>query len=99
MSVLVLLGNVKETTKTHFRTVGPALAVCLEPVAHRLNVVSLSLLYSHYFCRCSGLTKLVSLHFSRGRSTRYPDKLRNFSVTHSRCCKEFHVNNLFPRTA
>ena len=51
MSVLVLLGNVRETTKVHLRTVGPALAACIEPVTHRLNVVSLSILYSHYFCR------------------------------------------------
>ena len=31
------------------RTVGPSLAISLEPLAHRLNVASLSLFYSDYF--------------------------------------------------
>ena len=35
------------------RTVGPSLAASLEPLAHRRNVASLSLLYRYYFGRCS----------------------------------------------
>ena len=35
------------------RTVGPSLAACLEPLAHRRNVASLSLFYRYYFSRCS----------------------------------------------
>ena len=54
------------------RTVGPSLAAFLEPLAHRRNVTSLSLVYMYYFGRCSSeLAQLVPLRFSRGRSTRY----------------------------
>ena len=35
------------------RTVGPSFAASLEPLAHRRNVASLSLLYRYYFARCS----------------------------------------------
>ena len=35
------------------RTVGPSLAVSLEPLAHRRNVANLSLFYRYYFGRCS----------------------------------------------
>ena len=64
------------------RTVGPSLATCIEPLAHRRNVASLSLFYRYYFGRCpSELTQLVLLPFSRGRSTRYSDRLHDFSVT------------------
>ena len=33
------------------RTVGPSLAVSLEPLAHRQNIASLSLFYKYYFGR------------------------------------------------
>ena len=47
------------------RVVGPSLAASLEPLAHRRNVVSLSLFYRHYFGRCSSeLAQLVPLPFS-----------------------------------
>ena len=82
------------------RTVGPSLAACLEPLAHRQNMGSLSLFYRYYFGRCSSeLTQLVPLPFSRGRSTRYSDRLHDFSVTIPRCYKDFYVNGFFPRTA
>ena len=55
------------------RTVGPSLAASPEPLAHRQNVASLSLFYRYYFGRCS--SELVSLPYSRGRSTRYSDRL------------------------
>ena len=68
------------------RTVGPSLAASLEPLAHRRNVASLSLFYRYYFGRCSSeLAELVPLPYSRGRSTRYSDRLRDFSVTIPRC--------------
>ena len=58
------------------RTIGPSLAASLEPLAHRRNVASLSLLYRYYFGRCSSeLAQLVPLPYSRGRSTRYSDRL------------------------
>ena len=72
----------------------------LEPLAHRLNVASLSLLYRYYFGRCSSeLAQLVPLPFSRGRSTRYSDRLHDFFVTIPRCYKDVYVNSFFPRTA
>ena len=82
------------------RTVGPSLAASLEPLAHCRNVASLSLFYRYYFGRCSSeLDQLVPLPFSRGRSTRYSDKLYEFSVTILRCCKDDYVNSFFCRIA
>ena len=76
------------------RTVG------LEPLAHCQNVASWSLLYRHYFNRCSSeLAHLVSLPYSRGRSTSYSDRLRDFCVTIPRCYKDVYVNSFFPYTA
>ena len=76
------------------RTVG------LEPLAHCQNVASWSLLYRHYFKRCSSeLAHLVSLPYSRGRSTSYSDRLRDFCVTIPRCYKDVYVNSFFPYTA
>ena len=34
-----------------------------------------------------------------GRSTRYSDRLHDFSVTIPRCNKDVYVNSFFPRTA
>ena len=71
------------------RTVDRLLAVTLEPLAHRQNVASLSLFYRYYFGRCSSeLTQLVPLPYSRGRCTRYSDRLHYFSVTNPRCYKD-----------
>ena len=82
------------------RIVGPSLADSLEPLAHRRNVASLSLFYRYYFGRCSSEpAQLVPLSFSRGRSTRYSDRLQDFSVTIPRCYKDVYVNSFFPRTA
>ena len=64
------------------KTVGPSLAASLEPLAYHRNVASLSLFYRYYFGRCSSeLAQLVPLPFSLGRSTRYSDRLHDFSVT------------------
>ena len=82
------------------RAVGPSLAACLEPLAHLRNVASLSLFYSYYSGRClSELAELVPLPYSRGRSTRYSDRLHDFSVINPRCYKDVYVNSFFPRTA
>ena len=81
-------------------TVGPSLAAFLEPLAHRRNVASLSLFYRYYFGRCSSeLAQLVPLRYSRGRSTRYSDRLHDFSVTIPRCYKDVYLNSFFPPTA
>ena len=81
------------------RTVGPSLAASLEPFAHHRNVASLSLFYRYCFSRCfSELAQLVLLRFSR-RSTRYSDRLHDFSLTIPRCYKDVYVYSYFPCTA
>ena len=83
-----------------YRIAGPSFADCLEPLAHRRNVASLRIFYSYYFGRCSSeLAQLVPLPFSRGRFTRYSDRLHDFSVTIPRYYKDVYVNSFFPRTA
>ena len=73
------------------RTIGTSLVASLEPLAYCQNVASLSLFYRYYFGRCSSeLTQLVPLPFSLGRSTRYSDRLHNFSVTIPRCYKDVY---------
>ena len=53
-----------------------------------------------YFGRCSSeLAELVPLPYSRGRSTRYSDRLHNFSVTIPRYYKDIYVNSSFSRIA
>ena len=82
------------------RTVGPSLAASFKALAHRRNIASLILFYRYYFGRCSSeLAQLVPLPFSRGRSTRYSDRLHDFSVTIPRCYKDVYVNSFFPLTA
>ena len=82
------------------RTVRSSLAASLDPLAHCRNVASLSLFRRYYFSRCSSeLAQLVPLPSSRGRSSRYSDRLHNFSVTIPRCYKDVYVNSFFPRTA
>ena len=82
------------------RTVDPSLATSLEPMAYRRSVASLSLFYRYCFGRFSSeLAQLVPLHFSGGRSTRYSDRLDDFSVTIPRCFKDVFINSFFPRTA
>ena len=61
---------------------------------------SKSLFYRYYFGRCSSeLAELVPLPYSRGRSTRYSDRLHDFSVTIPRCYKDAYANSFFPPTA
>ena len=82
------------------RTVGLSLATSLEPLAHCRNAASLSIFYRYYFGRWSSeLAQLVPLPYSRGRSTRYSDRLHDFCVAIPRCYKDVYVNSFFPRTA
>ena len=82
------------------KTVGPSFDASIEPLAHCRNVASLSLFYRYYFGRCSSeLAQLVPLSYSRGTSTRYSDRLHDFSVIIPRCYKDVNVNIFFPRTA
>ena len=93
---LELLGKLQ---KQICRIVGPSLAASLQPLAHHQNVASWSLFYRYYFGRCSSELAQVSLPFFRGRSTRYSDKLYDFSVTICRCYKDVYVNSCFLCTA
>ena len=68
--------------------------------------VPLSHFYRYYFGRCSSLVdvhvhlaQLIPLHYSRGRSTGYSDRLHNISVIIPRCYKDVYINSSFPRTA
>ena len=63
------------------KTVSHSFATSLELLPHCRNVGNLSLFYRYYFGKCSSeLAQLVPLPFSRGRSTRYSDRLNDFSV-------------------
>ena len=96
----LLLGIVRQATKWIYWIVGPSLAASLELLDHHRNVVSVRLFYTYYFGRCSSeLAQLVPLPFYRGRSTRYSDRLHDFSVTVPRCYKDLYVNSFFPHTA
>ena len=82
------------------RIVGPSLSASLEPLAHHQNMVSLSLFYMYYFGTCSSeLAQLIPLSFSCGRSTRYSDRLHDFSVTILKCYNDVYVNSFLPRIA
>ena len=60
-----LLEIVRQAKKTNVQDYWSLTCCFLEPLAHRRNVASLSLLYTYYFGRCSsGLDQLVPLPFS-----------------------------------
>ena len=81
------------------RSAGLSLAASPEPLVHHQNVASLSLFCRYYFGKYSSeLAQLILLPYSPRRSTRYSDKLHDFSVTIPRCCKDVYVNSFFPRT-
>ena len=74
------------------RTVGPTLAASLKPLGNCRNVASLILFYRYYFVGCSfDLTKPVPIPCSRRRSTRFSDRLHDFSVSVPRCYKIAYV--------
>ena len=88
-----------ELQKRICRTVGLLHATFLEPLTHLRNNASLSLFCRYYFGRClSELTQPVPPSYSCGRSTRYSDRLYDFSVTFPRCYKDVYVNSFFLRT-
>ena len=81
------------------RAVDPSLAASPEPLTHDQKVASLSLFYRYYFGRCfSELAQMVPLPFSQERSTRYSERLHDFSVTIPRCYRDVYVNSFFPHT-
>ena len=75
------------------RTSGTSLPASPEPLAHRRNVATLSLFCRYYFSRCSSeVAQLVPLPYSWGRSTRYSNRLHDFSVGIPRCYKDVYVS-------
>ena len=86
--------------KQKFRTVCHSLAASLETLTHRRNVAHLNLFHMYYFSRCSSeLAQLVILPSSQGRSTRYFDRLHDFSFNITKCYKDVYVDSFFPCTA
>ena len=83
MSGLVFhLDMLDKLQKRVCKTVGPSRAASLEHFVHCRNVVNLSLFYRYYFGRCSSkLAPLFPLPYSRLRSTRYSNRLHDFSAT------------------
>ena len=68
-----------------------------KPLGHCRNVASF---WRYSFGAFSFELAEVVLHcYSRGRYTRYSDRLHDFSVTIARCYKDIYVNSFFPRTA
>ena len=79
------------------KTVGPSLAVSLELLLYRRNVVSLSLFFRYYFGRyLSELAQMFSLFSSEVYC--YSDRLHDFSVTIPSCYKDVYANSFFTRT-
>ena len=72
----------------------------LETLLHCLNVVTLSLFCRYVFGKCSSeLAELFLLPHLSGRSTRYSNKLHDFSVTILGCFRYVYVSSFFLRTA
>ena len=93
---LELLDNLQ---KQMCRTVGPSLAVFREPLAHHLNVASLSLLYRYYFGRWDvHLSRLNWFHFLifKGGQLVF---LIDCMIFLSPFLDVIYVNSLFPHTA
>ena len=81
------------------RTVGLSQAASLEPFVHRRNVANVGIFYRYYYSRCSSeLAQLVPLPYSGGRSTRYSNRLHDFSVIIPRYYKDVYVISFFPHT-
>ena len=96
----LLLGTVRQVKKTNMKDCWSFTCCFSWTLGSWSNVASLSPLYRYYFGRCSSeLAQLIPLLFSRGKSTRYSDRLHNISVTIPRCYKDVYVKSLFPRTA
>ena len=99
---MMYLNMLDKIQKLIFSSVGTSLAASLKTLAHRRNVVSLSLFFRYYSDRRSSeleLVDLVSRPHSRGRSTIYSNRLHDFSVNIRRSYKDIHANNFFLHTA
>ena len=70
-----------------------------ETLPHCLNVATLSFFCRYCFGRCSSeLAELFLLPYLSGISTRYSNRLHDFSVTILGCCNDVSVSSFFPYT-
>ena len=91
------LERLRKLQKRVRRGVVTSLVASIELLDYLWNVASLSLFYKYYYDRyLSEMTELVPLPYFRRRSTRYSDRLNDFSVTIPRCFKDIYVNSFFP---
>ena len=91
---LVLVDMLDELQKRVCRT------SIIQFTTSRWHVSCLSLSYRYCLGRCtSEQAELVLPPYSRGKSTRYSDRLHEFSVTIPSCYKDVYFNSFFPRTA
>ena len=71
-----------------------------ETFPHCLNVATLTIFCRYFFGRCSPeLAELFLIPYLSGRSTRYSDRLHDFSVTILWCFNDVSVGSFFPCTA
>ena len=76
--------------------VSPSCPAPLEPSPHCQSVAGLNFSYSCYFDICSSeLEESVLLAHTLGSSTRYSNRLHDFSVTISGCYKDVYINSSF----
>ena len=87
LMVLVASWSCWISYKNGYARLAFSLAASFEPLAHCQNVANLSFFYIQ-----------VPLPYSRGRSTRWSDRL-HFSVAILRCYKDVYVNSFLPPTA
>ena len=75
------------------KTVGPKLAASFKPLGHCRRVAFLTFFFRYYVGRCSSeLTEFVPLPYSCWSSSRYSDRLHDFSVTVPRCYKDVSLS-------
>ena len=78
--------------KWKYRSIGPSLAAYLKSLNHRRNVFSIGITLVDV------QSQLVLLPYFSGRSTRYSDRLHDFSATFPRCYKYLYDNSFFSLT-
>ena len=79
--------------------VGDALFSKLEPLSHRRNVASLSLLYRYYYGKCSEeLHSLVPVLYKFPRRTRFSEINHPHYLSVPIVSRKFHEQSFFPRT-
>ena len=80
--------------------VGDSLFLSLQPLSHRRNVASLSLLYRYYNGKCSNeLQEIVPPRKTFVRNTRFASNAHPHFLEVESSHQNFHMQSFFPRTA